>query len=165
MRRKHPEDEPHKATLGDLSLPLGVFFMLISLVVLAETNVWGLIMGVWDPELAKPSKYNPLSPGSLLVIVMWYGVYKILKWFFRRPNYIEKLYSYYMPEGENTRTYDAQGRLLILFFLLGGFINLFFYFTYGLYGFIPLLVCILIIEIWIRYEFECKVNNQRECDK
>ena len=69
-----------------------------------------------------------------------------------------------MPEGEGTRTYDTQNRLLIFFFLLGGFINLFLYFTYG-YGIIPLLVCILIIEIWIRYEFEWKLNSQQESDK
>ncbi len=96
---------------------------------------------------------------------MWYLSAKILNWYFKRPEVLEKLRAYYLPYGDDTRTYDTQGRLLIIFFYLSGFFNLILFFTYGIFGLIPLIVSLVAFEMWVRYEFEWKVNNQQECYK
>ena len=62
--------------------------------------------------------------------------------------------------GDDKRTYDTQGRLLIIFFYLAGFFSLILFFTYGIFGLIPLIVSLVAFELWVRYEFEWKVNNQ-----
>jgi hypothetical protein len=133
IKKEFSNKDTHSTTISDISMPVGVFFGVLTLVVLAESNIWWHIMRIWDPELAKSSKYNPFSPASILGLVMWYLSAKILNWYFKRPEVLEKLRAYYLPYGDDTRTYDTQGRLLIIFFYLAGFFSLILFFTYGIF--------------------------------
>ena len=160
IKKEFPEKDTHRVTISDISMPLGAFWGLLTLVVLAESNLWWHITSIWDPDLAKPSKYNPFSPASILGLVMWYLSAKILAWYFKRPEILENLRTYYLPYGDDTRTYDKQGRLLIVFFYLAGFFNLILFFTYGIGGLIPFVIFFVLVELWIRYEFEWKIKNK-----
>jgi len=160
MQRKHPDKEPHKATLSEISMPIGIFIGMFTLLILAETDIWWYIVKIWDPDLAEPGRYNTFAPSSVLAILAWFFTSRILNWYFKQPNRLKDLEAYYLPYGTDTKTYDTLGRCLIFFFILGSFLTLGLYLLNGIYGFIPLVLILIVIELWIRYEFQWSVKKE-----
>jgi hypothetical protein len=156
MEKEFPNEDPHKATVSDLSFVIGMFVSLSLLVIAFE--IWRIPQWLLMPESGSPSRFNP-SPICYLGLLPWLFMKKILNWYFKRPNKLELLKTFYLPYNKIKRNYATHVRLLIVFFMAYGIINLILYFTFSFYGLIPLISFFTLMEIWIYYEFQWKSKH------
>jgi len=160
MVKDFPQEDPHHLTLKDISMPISLFFTLLLMLVFIKTEIWFYVIAIWDPNYVRGGKFNPFSPSSILFLICWFVTAKVLKLYFQQKNVQKEILAYYRINNNPTNKYDTHGRLLLLFLFLSPFLTGALGWFYGWYGALPLVLAIILIEAWIRREFEGK----RGCD-
>lgn len=160
--KSFPDKEPHKATISEISLPIGIFLCIFVMLLMFKIDIAKLIIEAWKPEWVEGGKYNPLAPSSILVLITWFSTSRILSWHYKKTEKLEQLKSYYLPNGEQTKSYINYGRFLFLFFFFAGIVSLVMYSWWGAMGLFLSFLPFICFEVWIRYEFEWKLKNNTE---
>lgn len=161
MVKEFPDKDPHVETLRGISMPIGVSFALIVMLVMYKMDLAQPIFLAWKPEWVEGGKYNPLAPSSVLALIAWFSTSKILNWYYKKPIKLEELKSYYLPFNRPTKEYDTHGRFLGVFIMFIGFLAVILYLKLAWLGIFLSLLPFIGYEIWIRYEFEWKVRSQK----
>ncbi|NTS75445.1 hypothetical protein HR060_01085 [Catenovulum sp. SM1970] len=161
MLKDFPDKDPYKLTRSDISFPLGLCFACLFMLILFKIDVWDYVIANWDPEYVKGGKFNPFAPSSVLFFICWFLTSRGVKAYFGRPKVHQQIMGYYRVNGQATDKYNNYGRLLLLFIFICPVIpGVLGAMGWGWYSAIPLLLCWLVIELLIRYEFEWRVKPQ-----
>ncbi|WP_372771500.1 hypothetical protein [Pseudoalteromonas sp.] len=152
--RTAPHKDPKKATIGDIAMPLASFLSIHSFILLLDKRLWDFILSAWSTELVNPSKYNLLAPSAVFGLLIWFLSSKTLKFYFANPIRALELDSYFISNNAKQKNYENLCRFLTIFFLFAPFLTLAFWTKFGLIGFTPVFSFLVLIEMWIRYEFK-----------